>query len=155
MTRRIGTALAIVALLLTSAMFVGRVAAATTVLNGVIESTEAITPSADAVAVVTLVDQSASPEAGGIIGEQRIDAPGSLPIAFEVLYDDAKIDKTHSYAVVASIVDGDSQWATSVPVPVITGGPAVKCHGAGRARRGPAGIDHGQHQHAGSGRPHR
>ena len=49
----------------------------------------------------------------------------TLPAAFEVSYDDARIDPTHSYALIAAIVDGDSEWNTQLPVPVITGGPAV------------------------------
>jgi hypothetical protein len=38
-------------------------------------------------------------------------------IAFEVLYDDASIDDGHSYALFASIVDGDSVYQSIEPVP--------------------------------------
>ena len=41
-----------------------------------------------------------------IVGEQRIDG-AALPAEFSVPYDDAAIDTTHSYALYASVVDGD------------------------------------------------
>ena len=99
--------------------------AATTVVNGVIVSDDALTLSENAVAVVTLVDQSATEGAGGIIGQQRIAPVASVPIPFEVLYDDAAIDDTHSYALFASIVDGDARYQSAEAVPVITGGPRI------------------------------
>ena len=81
--------------------------AATTVVNGVITLDDALILSEDAVAVVTLVDQTAT-DAGAIVGQQRIDHVTSLPVAFQVLYDDAAIDATHSYALFGAIVDGDA-----------------------------------------------
>ena len=97
--------------------------AATTVVNGVIVSDESFSPSPTAVAVVTLVDQTADRAAGRSSGQQRIDGPSPPSIAFEVLYDDAAIDPTHSYALFATIVDGVPAWNSETPVPVITGGP--------------------------------
>ena len=127
MTRRARTAL-IAVVLAAWASSLGASAsaiAATTVVNGVIVSDEQLTLSPDAVEVVTLVDQTATDGAGAIVGQQRIDGVTSLPIAFEVLYDDASIDDGHSYALFASIVDGDSVYQSIEPVPVITGGPKV------------------------------
>ena len=98
--------------------------AATTVVNGVIVSDDALTLSENAVAVVTLVDQSATEGAGGIIGQQRIAPVASVPIPFEVLYDDAAIDDTHSYALFASIVDGDARYQSAEATP-ISGGPRI------------------------------
>ena len=97
--------------------------AATTVVNGVIVPDESFAPSDTAVAIVTLVDQTAAAEAGSIVGEQRIEDITSTPVAFEVLYDEAVIDPSHSYALYASIVDGELGWNSEAPVPVITGGP--------------------------------
>ena len=97
--------------------------AATTVVNGVIVPDGSFAPSDTAVAVVTLIDQTADADAGAIVGEQRIDGIDSAPIAFEVLYDDAAIDPSHSYALFASVVDGADVWNSQEPVPVITGGP--------------------------------
>ena len=73
-------------------------AAAITVFNGTIDRPPPTTLSPEAVAVVMLVDQTATPGSGAIVGEQRIDGVASLPVAFEVPYDDARIDPTHSYA---------------------------------------------------------
>ena len=101
----------------------GSALATTTVLEGTITADDGVTWSEDAVAVVTLVDMSAKPEAGAILGQQRIDNPGAAPIAYEVLYDDARVDPKGAYAAYATIVDGDSVYATQLPVPVLTGGP--------------------------------
>ena len=112
-------------LVLGSLAVVGRAAGAVTAVTGTITSTAEATLSPNAVAVVTLVDQTATAEAGAVIGEQRIEPAGALPLAFQVPYDDARIDPTHSYALLAAIVDGDAEWETPIPVPVITGGPSV------------------------------
>ena len=101
----------------------GSALATTTVLEGTITADDGVTWSEDAVAVVTLVDMSAKPEAGAILGQQRIDDPGAAPIAYEVLYDDARVDPKGAYAAYATIVDGDTVYATQLPVPVLTGGP--------------------------------
>jgi hypothetical protein len=69
------------------------------------------------------LDQTADPDAGAILGEDRIDDPGAIPIAFSVPYT-AAIDPTHSYALYASVVDGSNTWENNEPVPVITGGPS-------------------------------
>ena len=57
------------------------------------------------------------------VGQQRIDAPGTVPVAFSVFVDDAAIDKTHAYGLYASIVDGTTTWQNAAGEPVITGGP--------------------------------
>jgi uncharacterized lipoprotein YbaY len=123
MSRRARTALIAVVLTLATSIFGPSAIAATTVLNGVIVSDDALTLSPDAVAVVTLVDQTATEGAGAIVGQQRIDAVASVPIPFEVLYDDAAIDVAHSYALFAAVIDGDAVYQSAQPVPVITGGP--------------------------------
>jgi uncharacterized lipoprotein YbaY len=76
-----------------------------------------------AVAVVTIVDQSAGAAEPLIVGQQRLPAPGAGPLPFAVRYDPARIDPTRSYAVYASIVDGSAVIQSTAPVPVITGGP--------------------------------
>src|SRR5690349_2298389 len=97
-------------------------AGATATVAGTLVTKAKLTLSPTAVAVVTIVDQQATTSAGTIIGEQRIDA-ATLPGQFAVTYDDTKIDKTHSYAVYASVVDGGKSYDSIEPVPVITGGP--------------------------------
>ena len=73
-------------------------------LDGTITADDGVTWSEDAVAVVTLVDMSAKP-GRCILGQERIDNPGAAPIAYEVLYDDARVDPKGAYAAYATIVD--------------------------------------------------
>ena len=119
---RLLPAIALLATLLVPGL-AGSALATTTALDGTIVADDGVTWSADAVAVVTLVDMSAKPEAGAILGQQRIDDPSAAPVAFEVLYDDARVDPKGAYGAYATIVDGDSVYATALPVPVLTGGP--------------------------------
>lgn len=102
-----------------------RAQAATVLLEGEVaaDTGAPVELSQGAVLVVTLFDQTATPDAGSIIGQQRIDDVAGLPIQFAVAYDDARIDPTHSYGVLASVVDGKTTWASPMPAPVITGGP--------------------------------
>ena len=106
-----------------ASLLVGPISAATSTVSGTLTFREKIALSPSAVAIVTIVDHTAAPDAGAIVGQQRIDAPGTVPIAFSVLVDDAAIDKTHAYGLYASIVDGTTTWQNAVGEPVITGGP--------------------------------
>ena len=60
---------------------------------------------------MTIVDQTASPDAGAIVGEEWIGAPATIPIDFSVLVDSATIDPTHAYALFATITDGAQRLA--------------------------------------------
>ena len=99
----------------------GASAAAATV-SGTFVSKDEMALGPNAVAMITIVDQQASPDAGVIIGSQRVDG-AQLPLAFSVPYDDAEIDPGHSYAIYASITDDTLTLQNVEPVPVITGGP--------------------------------
>jgi len=125
--RRGARALALFAALLAVAVpaLPGRALAATTDLDGSIVAGDGVTWSDSAVAVVTLVDMTAKPNAGVILGQERIDAAGASPIAFDVLYDDAKVQPKNAYGAYAAVVDGDTTYATPLPVPVLTGGPSA------------------------------
>jgi uncharacterized lipoprotein YbaY len=125
MKRTLAAAMTVALVVLGSFTVVGPTSAAVTALTGTITVAQPVALSGDAVAVVTLVDQTTGPDAGGVIGEQRIDGVASVPVAFEVPYDDSGIDSKHSYAIVASIVDGAKEYNSQEPVPVITGGPSV------------------------------
>ena len=96
--------------------------AQTGAVTGTITFAEPIDLTPSAVAVVTLVDMTAEPDANVVLGQQRINAPGPVPINFSVLYETDAIVPTHSYAVIASIVDGANSWLNPVPKPVVTGG---------------------------------
>jgi len=125
MKRSLAVAMAVAVVALSSFAVVGRASAAVTSATGTITTKDKSALSGSAVAIVTLVDQTASPEAGGVLGQQRIEGLTALPAAFAVEYDDARIDPAHSYAIIASVVDGPKEWNTDEPVPVITGGPSV------------------------------
>ena len=99
------------------------IAAANTSVTGTLTYLERVALTPQAVAIVTIVDQTAAPDAGAVIGQQRIDAPVAVPIDFSVLVDADTIDPTHAYALFATIVDGSSTWQSRVGEPVITGGP--------------------------------
>ena len=92
-------------------------------VTGSLSYDEQVTLTPEAVAIVTIVDQTAAADAGVVIGQQRIDAPAAIPIDFSVLFDADTIDQTHSYALFATIVDGTTTWQNAVGEPVITGGP--------------------------------
>ena len=98
-------------------------AAATTTITGTLTSSETIALKPGAVAIITILDHTAATDAGAIVGQQRIDGPTAMPIAFSVLVDDSAIDKTHAYGLYATIVDGASTWQNATGEPVITGGP--------------------------------
>lgn len=85
----------------------------------VLKAKIALSPSA--VAVVTIADRS--PNGGGtLIGQQRIDGVTGGAIPFDVPFDPSIINQKHAYSVVASIVDGGTEYQSD-PVPTITGGP--------------------------------
>ena len=108
---------------LTGAVLAVPIAAATSSLTGSITYRERIALTPQAVAIITIVDTTAAPDAGAVIGQQRIDAPAAVPIDFSVLVDASTIDQTHAYALFATIVDGTSTWQNPIGEPVITGGP--------------------------------
>ena len=108
---------------LTGAVLAVPIAAATSSVTGSITYRERIALTPQAVAIVTIVDTTAAPDAGVVIGQQRIDAPTAVPIDFSVLVDASTIDQTHAYALFATIVDGTSTWQNPIGEPVITGGP--------------------------------
>ena len=64
----------------------------------------ALTP--DAVFEATLEDVSKADAPAAVVGSVRIDKPGQIPIRFEIPYDAARIDQSHSYSVRARISVG-------------------------------------------------
>ena len=112
--------LAAAALLLVGLVPVGLAAPSGTV-SGVLEVERMLT--AQAVAVVTILDQGAAPTEALIVGQQRSSVTGTGSIPFSVRYDPARIDPARPYVLYASIVDGSAVLQSTNPVPVITGGP--------------------------------
>ena len=64
----------------------------------------ALTP--DAVFEATLEDVSKADAPAPVVGSVRIHKPGQIPIRFEIPYDAARIDQSHSYSVRARISVG-------------------------------------------------
>jgi uncharacterized lipoprotein YbaY len=120
--RRFALVTAAVALL--SAVLAVPIMAANQTVTGSLSYVERIALSPGAVAVVTIVDITADPNAGAVVGQQRIDGPAGVPIDFSVLVDKSVINSTHAYALFATIEDGTNVWQNRVGEPVITGGPS-------------------------------
>src|SRR5918994_2571589 len=110
-------------LALVSAALTVPISAADAVVTGSLSYGEDVALTPTAVTIVTIVDQTAAPDAGAVIGQQRIDGARVIPIDFSVLVNADTIDPTHAYALFATIVDGANTWQNPVGEPVITGGP--------------------------------
>lgn len=76
-------------------------------VSGTITYRERVALRADAVVVVQLQDVSRVDAPGIVVGEQRIDSPGQVPIRFQIRYDPARIDPERTYAISARILQGD------------------------------------------------
>src|SRR3954469_22907005 len=99
------------------------IAAATSSVSGSLTYREKVALTPAAVAIVTIIDNPAAPDAGVIVGEQVIHGPTALPVDFSVLVEAGTIQSAHSYSLYATIIDGASTWHNPVGEPVITGGP--------------------------------
>jgi copper homeostasis protein (lipoprotein) len=81
----------------------------------------ALTP--DAVFEAMLEDVSKADAPAVVVGSIRIDKPGQVPIRFEIPFDPARIDQSHSYSVRARIVVGQRLlFTTDQAYPVLTRG---------------------------------
>ena len=77
----------------------------------------------DAVLEVTLEDVSPADAPAVVLGRARVAPAGQVPIRFEIAYDPAKIDDSHSYAVRARLsAGGKLMFATDRAYPVLTRG---------------------------------
>jgi len=94
--------------------------------NGAITGTltyhETAALSAQARAVVVLVEGAGKPTAGSIVANTLLTDVGQVPIAFELPYANVDIDPNTTYTVVAAIQDGTRTWTTATGTPVITKG---------------------------------
>ena len=72
---------------------------------------------------VKLLDVSLQDVAARVIAEQTIDVTHQVPIAFSLVYDPAEIDDRHSYAVRATIFNGNNMlFTTDRHYPVLSRG---------------------------------
>jgi putative lipoprotein len=84
-----------------------RPAERTAFVTGTITYRERVALRTDALAVIQLQDVSRVDAPGLVIGEQRIDSPGQVPIRFQIRYNPARIDPERTYAISARIFQGD------------------------------------------------
>ncbi len=81
---------------------------------------------AEAVAVVLLVEGTAGPDAGTIVASTRMTDPGNQPVPWQLAYPFSALVQGETYRLFAGIVDGDLAWVTPIGVPVATGVPLVE-----------------------------
>ena len=118
---RVGSVALVVAML--SVIVTIPVSAATEFVSGTLTFTQKLSLSGKAVAIITVVDQAAAPDAGAVIGQQRIDGVAAVPVPFSVPYDPARVNAKHAYGLYATIVDGSKTWQNPQGIAVLTGGP--------------------------------
>lgn len=76
-------------------------------IQGTATYQERMTLPPDAVFEVTLEDVSRVDAAGEVIGQARIEQPGSPPFRFSIRYDPAQVEPNHIYVVRGRIIEGD------------------------------------------------
>ena len=81
--------------------------ATTATVTGTVTYRERIALAPDAVVEVKLSDVSQADAPAVTIGEQIIENPGQVPIAFEIEYDQEDIDERFTYAIQVRIMEGD------------------------------------------------
>ena len=95
--------------------------AARGVVTGTVTYRERVALRPDAVVEVKLIDVLMADAPAVTIGEQIIENPGQVPVAFEIEYDPADIDPRLSYAVRAVIKEGGKlAFTTDTRYSVIT-----------------------------------
>ncbi len=109
-------------------------------VTGTVAYRERIALPPTAVVKVQLVDVSRADAKAVVLGEQIIEAKGrQVPFAFEIPYDPAKIEASHSYAVQARIEDAGQLWfINDQRYAVITRGAPTKVDLVLKAVGGPA-----------------
>ena len=103
--------------------FIAQPTRATAQLKGFAAYRERITLTPDAVFEAMLEDVSKADAPAVVVGSVRINKPGQVPIRFEIPYDPARVDQSHSYSVRARILVGQQLlFTTDQPYPVLTRG---------------------------------
>jgi putative lipoprotein len=98
--------------------------AAEATVSGTVRYAQPAEPLQGTVVIVQIQDMTAAGAPVTVVGEQRISNPGPVPISFEVGYDPAAIDESHSYIVHARVEDGSGEllFTTMQNYAVITQG---------------------------------
>ena len=96
-------------------------------VTGTVTYRERIALPPTAVVEVTVADVSRADAPAVVVGRQRIETPGQVPISFRVEYDPAAIDPRRRYAVRATIFNGaDSMFTSTETTLVITQGHGMR-----------------------------
>jgi uncharacterized lipoprotein YbaY len=129
MTKRSAAARQPAAAVLVAALLLATVAqpiaGATGHITGTLTFREKIALGGRATAVVSVVDMVAGANAGVIVGQQRIDRLGEVPVPFSVPFDIRRIDPKHPYGLFAALIDGPKSWQNRQGIAVLTGGPTT------------------------------
>jgi uncharacterized lipoprotein YbaY/heat shock protein HslJ/uncharacterized lipoprotein NlpE involved in copper resistance len=105
------------------ASFIAQPMPATAQLKGTATYRERIALTPDAVFEAMLEDVSKADAPAVVVGSVRIAKPGQVPIRFEIPFDPARIDQSHSYSVRARILVGQQlPFTTDQAYPVLTRG---------------------------------
>ncbi len=105
------------------AFFLVQAAPVAAQLKGTATYRERIALTPDAVFEAMLEDVSKADAPAVVVGSVRIDKPGQVPIRFEIPFDPARIDQSHSYSLRARIVVGQRLlFTTDQAYPVLTRG---------------------------------
>ena len=94
-------------------------------VTGTVTYRERIALPSDAKIVVSLEDVSRKDVSGTFVGSQTLRPKGQVPIAFDLRYIPSAIDRRHSYAMRAMIVDARDEvlWTSTESYPVLFNQP--------------------------------
>lgn len=100
----------------------GATTQAETLVTGSVRYRERIALTPEAVLHVEVVEAAPPGGTEAVVGEQTLQSPGQVPIAFSVGVPSERIRPEAAYTVRARITDGGRSFTMSEPVPVLTQG---------------------------------
>ncbi len=94
-------------------------------ISGTVAYRERIALPPDAKVIVSLEDVTRSGKSGRFIAQQTIRPTAQVPVPFSLRYIPAAIDRSHRYAITASILDSQDGviWTSEEPVAISFNGP--------------------------------
>jgi putative lipoprotein len=96
---------------------------ATARVTGSVAYRQRVALAPDARLELQLLDVTRADAPAVVIAERTLEAPGQVPIPFDLAYDAARIDGGHRYALAARITEGGAlRFINDVSTPVITRG---------------------------------
>lgn len=100
----------------------GTTARTETPVTGSVLYRERIALTPEAVLHVEVVEAAPPGGTETVVGEQTLQGPGQVPIAFSVAVPSERIRPEAAYTVRARITDGGRSFTTPAPIPVLTQG---------------------------------